>query len=80
MGVSTIEIAIIRQQRGIDAGAALWRLSTADLWFIAEQVGAIVKRRSPSKEELVNAILAITHPAPPLATSPAPAAEQTRMF
>ena len=79
MGISTLEIEIIKRQRGIEAGATLWRHSTADLWSIVDSVGAIVRKRNASKEELINAILAVTHPA----QQPAIAAvkvDQARMF
>jgi hypothetical protein len=62
MAITTIEIEIIKSSRGIDAAATLWRHSTADLWFIHDQVGAAVGKKHPRKEELINAILGATHP------------------
>jgi hypothetical protein len=74
----TMEVAILKAMRGIDAGAELWQRSTAELWDIAHTAHARVKRRM-SKEELITAIVAVTHPAP------APAVElvkveQARLF
>lgn len=79
MAISTLEIEILKKQRGIEAGAALWRHSTADLWFIHDQVGALVKKRKPSKEELISAILAVTHPQKPVPIV-AVKAEQAKLF
>jgi hypothetical protein len=79
MAISTIEIAILKEMRGIEAGVELWRYTTADLWFIADQVGAVVRKRKLSKEELINAVLAVTHPASSPA-APLATVEQVRMF
>jgi hypothetical protein len=62
VAITTLEIEIIRQSMGVDAAATLWRHSTADLWFIHDQVGAAVAKKHPRKDELINAILAATHP------------------